>query len=168
MTYAEDGVWRCPSIDLWKDGLGAPNTRPATASYGMSMAIAYDYYSPSGPNVTAPNTRYRRGFPLALLRAPAETIFAGEGGFAGRIDNPRNLRSRSYNNIYKDSGAPYVQNWERRIAHNGGANYLFTDGHAKWLKAENVYPDDTPSATRSALNYFAATQTDYDALQARL
>lgn len=165
VTYSETGVWECPSIDQWKDGLGAPNTRTASASYGMSMAIAYDYYTPgTDPQIQAPNTRYRPGLPEALLRAPADTIFAGEGGLAGRIDNPRNLRTVSYNNLYRTSGAPYVQNWERPTAHNGGSNYIFADGHVKWLNKNEVYPENVPAATRSALKYFAATETDYKAL----
>ncbi len=166
-VYAEEGVWRCPSIELWKDGLGAPNTRTATASYGISMAVAYKRY---GPAPASPETRYYSGLPLASLRAPADTIFAGEGGVAGRIDTPANYRWRSYNNLYRTSGAPYVQNWERRVAHMGGSNYLFTDGHAKWLKAETAYPDDPgvtangPGALRAAFRYHTATQEDHSEL----
>ena len=78
-VYPETGVWRCPSIDAWKDGLGfsgtphppVPPTRPATASYGMSMYIAYDYF---GPAPARGRTRYRPGLPLSMLRTPSNTV----------------------------------------------------------------------------------------------
>lgn len=166
--YEETGVWQCPSVSLWLDGVGPGVSRPARASYGISMAIAYDYYSPASSDNLAPNTRYRRGFPLPDLRTPSETIFAGEGGSTGRIDNPRNLRQVGYNNNYRASGAPYVQNWERPFAHNGGSNYVFTDGHASWLHKNAVYPEDIKTAGQTALKYFAATENDYIELKNRL
>ncbi len=164
VLYAEDGVWRCPSIDRWKENVGG--IRPATASYGMSMAMAYKRY-PTDKSGTpaAPNTRYYRGLALADLRAPSETIFAGDGGFDGRLDTPLNFRWRFYNTTFATTGAPYVQHWERRVAHNGGSNYLFADGHAKWLKAEVAYPDGSAlAAAPAAIRYHAATQLDYDEL----
>ncbi len=159
--YTEEGIWSCPSISLWKEDVGG--IRPATASYGMSMAMAYKRYpSGSSGDVLPPDTRYYHGLSASALRATSEAIFAGDGGYDSRIDTPLNLRWRTYNSTYASKGAPYVQHWERRIAHNGGANYLFADGHAKWLKAEIAYPGTLVAASLAALKYHAATQLDYD------
>jgi prepilin-type N-terminal cleavage/methylation domain len=37
--------------------------------------------------------------------------------------------------------------------HNGGANYVFADGHAKWLAAEKHPVDGRPIAARKGLDY---------------
>jgi prepilin-type N-terminal cleavage/methylation domain-containing protein/prepilin-type processing-associated H-X9-DG protein len=161
------GVWRCPSIDKWKEFVSNA-VRPATASYGMNMAVAFQRYPTGTANdPPEPDTRYYRGLAESQLRAPGETIFAGEAGYDDRLDVPTGYRWRQYNTTYATRGAPYVQHWERRVAHNGGANYLFADGHVKWLKAEIAYPDDTTGsrmATIATFKFHTATQLDYDEL----
>ena len=161
VIHRETEVWQCPDISAWKDALANHGvvesnmaTRPASASYGMSMFIAYTYFG----NPVLTGNRYRPGMPLALLRTPASTILVGESGIAGRIDTPIQRRWQYFEQRYHDAN---VQNWERRSAHNGGSNYLFCDGHAHWLRAESVYPPDSSAAKVSALNYFAATDADY-------
>lgn len=157
----ESGVWQCPSSGAWRDGLDSnlpPISRASTASYGMSMFIAYDFFD---PKPKPPVTRYRPGLPLAALRSPANTVFMGEGGMAGRIDSPVQERWMDFERRYH---ADNVQNWERRDVHNGGSNYLFCDGHARWEGKDVMYPEDKTAAKQSALKYFAATDADYRAL----
>ena len=62
---------------------------------------------------------------------------------------------------------PRAQDWERRDVHHGGSNYLFCDGHIRWLRAEDTYPEEDSMAVRAARNYFAATERDYQELLRR-
>lgn len=160
--HAETGVWYCPSSAAFLDGLGLVNgsmaTRGSTASYGMSMFIAFDRY---GPAPQPPATRYRPGLPIALLVHPTSTIFVADGGLYGRIDNPINMRWQRYTELYHDSS---VQNWERRDAHGDGADYLFCDWHVKWIQDTAAYPANGAAAAQAARRYFAATAVDDAAL----
>ena len=51
--------------------------------------------------------------------------------------------------------------WEIPTRHSEGSNYLFADGHAKWLKRENTYPKGPATtannrvAYQNAINWFA-------------
>jgi len=165
IAHPETGVWMCPSLGAWQEGFGVPDLNPdlaisraATASYGISMFIVYDYF---GTTPQPPATRYRSGMTLAELRAPAETVLLGEGGLTGRIDTPITRRWLYYQQTYNN---PKVQNWERRNAHTEGSNYAFCDGHVHWESAETIYPHDLAAAKLSARLHFAATETDYQAL----
>lgn len=120
------GVWYCPSSER------EANVR----SYGFTMGISYD----TDPS----HWQSYRWITLPEVDAPADCILIGDGGSAGRmgrtydyqgyyehfVANPRNLYTRD---------APY--------RHNGGGNYAFADGHAKWLKAETAFPHPTPPST---------------------
>ncbi|MFO7946502.1 MAG: DUF1559 domain-containing protein [Armatimonadota bacterium] len=70
--------------------------------------------------------------PLARLKKPAETLLIGEK----RGGNPQYILSGQY----------YVT----RADHNGGANFSFADGHAKWLKMmEGPIGDPWPAPNSS-------------------
>ena len=42
------------------------------------------------------------------------------------------------------NGAPQIKEWIAHNRHNGGANYVYVDGHVKWGKFETVLPDHFP------------------------
>ncbi|MFO7947907.1 MAG: hypothetical protein R6V19_13975 [Armatimonadota bacterium] len=89
------------------------------ASYGINVC---HWQSGSGTGHTPPY-----GKPLARVEAPANCIFLTEtdGGYSSGISS-KSVR-------WVPSGA-----WATR--HNGGANYGFVDGHAKWMKPEQIDP----------------------------
>jgi prepilin-type N-terminal cleavage/methylation domain-containing protein/prepilin-type processing-associated H-X9-DG protein len=156
----ETGVWHCPSSDRYLDGqdwLGGnpPPTKPSTASYGMNMFLAYNFF---GDAPQPPFTRYYTNVPLAALRAPADTILLGEAGLSGRIGSPLQHHWKAEDTLYNNS---QVRNWERPAVHFGGSNYVFCDGHIKYLKAEHTYPTETALQKSAALKYFVATEEDH-------
>ncbi|MBM3460159.1 MAG: hypothetical protein FJX77_16690, partial [Armatimonadetes bacterium] len=61
-----------------------------------------------------------------------------------------------------------TNNWEWPDLHAGGANYVFTDGHAKWLKDAQAFPPGMTQprgtsaipAFRACVEYFAATNSE--------
>ncbi len=69
------------------------------------------------------------GAALATITKPAEIMFSGDGGFNTHYcpaTNPTN----EINNIA----------W---IRHNGGANFLFLDGHVKWRAEQDAKSNTT-------------------------
>ena len=142
------GLWHCPSQgshgDAEKNPQGILN-----ASYGMQMHIArYDTQ-----NVAAlPGLPYYHYPRLTTMDIPAQTIYIGDGGSDGRIGSPRSR--------YFQGGANKTA--EIPIRHLDGANYLFVDGHAKWLKRQNVYPAEAVTAVEWSriYNWFAASEPE--------
>ncbi len=114
---------------------------------------------------------------LPIIDAPAQTIFVGDGGSAGRLAPPWWFQSSfdrgGTSTKVPNAGTPANDNWEWPDRHSGGANYVFTEGHAKWLKDSTVYPPgmDQPrlvntgsrnAAYTSCVNFFAATSSERD------
>jgi prepilin-type N-terminal cleavage/methylation domain-containing protein/prepilin-type processing-associated H-X9-DG protein len=120
------GIWQCMSDP------DAVNRR----TYGVSMAWAYNSL-PVAPAVAT----YRYIFENDMEK-PAQTIFLGDGGSGGRL-------SRNYTDVQwcvealRNKVTP-TREWPDR--HAGGANYLFSDGHAKWLHQKVTYPCPPPPA----------------------
>ncbi len=71
---------------------------------------------------------------MASIQEPASTILMGERGDA--LQDPSDPTSFHYGFHPWDSAtfSSHIA-WTR---HNGGANWLFADGHAKWLKPEQA------------------------------
>ena len=123
------GVWHCPASEL-DEGY---------SSYGYSMGIA----------VYSLEEFYYLFPPEASLNDPARTVFVGDGGTAGRLGRPQDLQG--YAQKYVPGYEYYVggvkaYSRDAPFRHQGGANYLFCDGHAKWLGAKTIYPHPTPPA----------------------
>jgi prepilin-type N-terminal cleavage/methylation domain-containing protein/prepilin-type processing-associated H-X9-DG protein len=69
---------------------------------------------------------------LAVMPAPADLIYIREENFANRYASQRPYRNRN-------DGLYYGSNWSSYdLIHNEGANLLFCDGHAKWMKKSNI------------------------------
>ncbi len=123
-TY--DGAWRCPS-----------NDQPAsTRSYGMNEMLVRTYAW------TSSSANLYRFIGLADIDKVAQTVLAGDAGTEGRL-LPAHLFN-GYKQRYGFLARPY--NAEAPYRHQDGANYAFCDGHAKYMKADAVYPGPHPEA----------------------
>lgn len=129
------GVWQCPS---------APPV-PGRRTYSINSGFIYDTDSTS-----AFTYRYLNE---TEIPKPADVIFAMDGGRDGRT---------RFNYTYYVGGGSNFGNgyYYRYIAgggknaeidssyrHNDGANYSFSDGHAKWFKGDYMFPHPVPPST---------------------
>ncbi len=138
-------VFDCPSFKLWKTVAapisGAGGTSIQTGGYGavrevLGYAGGLGYYN-SGNDTWAPWANPNLsgyGKPQAAMTMPAENIlvcdspnYVCEREYWDRTDNttqPDAATATDYGNSYY-----FVHS-----RHNDGANAVFADGHAKWLK----------------------------------
>ncbi len=170
------GVWHCPSQgsigDLEKNTDG---TLPP--SYGMSGHI--NQWNARGIGAMRKYTNYLTYYQypnIIDMDQPTTTIFAGDGGSAdGRIASPRTEKFLNVAANTSQTAANLAVNGpenlkqENPTRHLGGANYLFADGHAKWLNRETTYPTAVPgSAAATAAEWgsiyrnFAYNQVERD------
>jgi prepilin-type N-terminal cleavage/methylation domain-containing protein/prepilin-type processing-associated H-X9-DG protein len=128
------GVWKCPS---------STETSATARSYGYSRGVFYN-------NDPAAAQTYRYPF-ISAMDKPASTILVGDSGSDGYLNRPAELWY-------------YVSNKNREMPfrHMDGANYLFADGHAKWMKGEVVYPNNKNQGWCSHIKYFAYNQAERD------
>ncbi len=157
------GVWRCPSTR------NASNYR----TYGYSQVLMR-----GGWETSTVGTAYR-AIPSPAIDSPAATIFVGDSGAFGRLAPPWWFQSHANRGGTNGAAPPAPtastgatntsnNNWEWPDLHAGGANYVFTDGHAKWLKDSAAYPPGmsagragaTGAAYRACVNFFAATASE--------
>ena len=146
------GVWHCP------DGENGNKFR----TYGTSYGFAFNLDDPDPNSKTNYCIREHMGLKIAEVDAPAKFIMVGEtgadptadlespnanNGNGGLMNRPINFEG--YAIFY---GLPYgsAKDRERPYRHSGGANYVFNDGHAKWLKAEIAFPHPAPPTAPSA------------------
>lgn len=119
------GVWHCPD---------AENTSQGVRSYGVNYAYAYDFDA---------NSNYSfRYLALPAIDAPASTVFVSDSGSAGLLNMPHHFSG--YFQYYNIPGAPYALDRDRPYRHQLGANYVWLDGHAKWAKADTLFPHPAP------------------------
>lgn len=157
------GVWRCPSN---------PNSSNYR-TYGYSQVLMR-----SGWESNSNGTDYR-AIATPEIDSPASTIFVGDSGSGGRLAPPwwfqiHQLRggtnAAAPGRPTPSSGATNTSNnqWEWPDMHAGGANYVFTDGHAKWMKDSVAYPPGmsagrqgaVQAAFKACFEYFAATSSE--------
>jgi prepilin-type N-terminal cleavage/methylation domain-containing protein/prepilin-type processing-associated H-X9-DG protein len=111
----------CPSDTLIASGSSACttcrfNTQQDT-SYGLNEHV-----------VAPPGTKCHGGTTLAAIRNPADVIIIGETKAWHRVDQPWNGGDPNLVDVIQDiTGMCDVER------HQGGANYIFADGHVKWL-----------------------------------
>ncbi len=152
-------VFHCPSADiesnLWTGQI--PDSRPnGTSWYQTSISINTihdqgDLNSPEPPVARLLGPNDDDSVPdhpspsLSIIKAPAQTILLCDDDpsgpctwypcrNAGRTDNPLEdlIGSGDTDPLNPDAD---VNPWVR---HNGGGNYAFCDGHAKWMRPEQV------------------------------
>ncbi len=149
------GVWHCPNSELSE----------RYRSYGHSMGVAF--YSTF-------ETFYYLYPPVASLRDPAQTVFVGDGGREGRLGTPSQMKGYAEKYV---PGQEFVVDGTKAYSrdapfrHQNGANYLFCDGHAKWLPAQKIYPHPAPptaplpargEAYCSRARHFTRTSEEYE------
>lgn len=162
-AYDNSGVWHCPDLgdqgeeylcsQIVSSGCGAYGSPGSSYSYGYNFVMLYtnapSQASPTklpGYSTTAGYYRYPI---LTEMDMPASTIFVGECGYPGWIGAPFEHKTSSK----RATAGQLINQWEIYDRHNGGANYLFADGHAKWMPAAVVYP---PPATPASTTYTKA------------
>lgn len=119
-SHPSAGVWRCPTSPL----------SDTSRTYGVSMGWTYD------TDGNSPGS-YRFVFESDVEK-PAATVFVGDGGNDGRLR--RNYTDFTYCIQHYGTNPPAVTTAESPELHAGGANYVFCDGHAKWVPREQAYP----------------------------
>jgi prepilin-type N-terminal cleavage/methylation domain-containing protein/prepilin-type processing-associated H-X9-DG protein len=113
--------WMPPAFNLADYGIAFWTTNQGDTTAGTQ---AYPFHGFPGagpytdPNVPAPDTKSFHGLSLAAINRPAETANIGDG-FTGNIPA---------------GGYGITFGCETIDRHQGGANYCFLDGHAKYLK----------------------------------
>jgi prepilin-type N-terminal cleavage/methylation domain-containing protein/prepilin-type processing-associated H-X9-DG protein len=128
------GVWHCPDSEnpiRWR-------------SYGASYTMFINAATGGARTV---------GVGLSEMDQPAGYIMVGDSGSNPNTDYPDGVNSNDGNGgllnpAYRFQGyavyykLPYAFSIdrERPYRHQGGANYVFGDSHAKYLKAEVPYP----------------------------
>jgi prepilin-type N-terminal cleavage/methylation domain-containing protein/prepilin-type processing-associated H-X9-DG protein len=135
--------WEALGFDDGNGHGGTPGGRNLTSGYGMNRVHwnPGDKWQPGGPN---PSTGDNFGVADALVVAPSECILI-EDSISGTVqgtdgwysvyyqsDSPGFIRGVSPKNYYSgknDTGA---------FRHNGGATYIFVDGHAHWYRPEQI------------------------------
>ncbi len=128
------GVWQCPSA------VGGSTGR----SYGYSMGIAYNSLNTACQAYAYPT--------LVNMEEPVKTIFAGDGGNGGRLGRPTDYQG--YYETYISKVTPTRDDPWRHM--QDGANYVFCDGHAKYMKGDVLYPHPAPPSTAYASSNGAA------------
>lgn len=119
------GVWHCPSSE---------QSGSTIRSYGISMGFTYD---------TDPASPYSyRYLQEASVEAPADTIFVGDSGWSGRLGRTTDFQGYTEKFVWK---VPYSRDAPWR--HQDGANYVFCDGHAKYMKGDQAYPHPVAPST---------------------
>ena len=147
------GLFLCPSWSSSRhaagmdkadcDGTGAPNSGASGwmppvysyADYGIAFSYTNETDTTCGTTAAAPCI----GFPGASPIAPAPTPTT-EGGFAGltlsSIQRPAETTNigDGFTGYIPAGGNGITFGCETIDRHQGGANYCFLDGHAKYLK----------------------------------
>jgi prepilin-type N-terminal cleavage/methylation domain-containing protein/prepilin-type processing-associated H-X9-DG protein len=120
-------------------GKGMPGNQHLTAGYGMNRV----HWS---AGTAHPSTGDNYGVPDALVQAPSECILiedtiSGVGkGFDGwysvyyQTNKPGYIRGVTPNPQFPSKNV----NDQGAFRHNGGATYIFVDGHAHWYRPEQI------------------------------
>jgi prepilin-type N-terminal cleavage/methylation domain-containing protein/prepilin-type processing-associated H-X9-DG protein len=154
------GVWMCPSLGARGErSQNADGTTPY--SYGMNQFVLWTDAGFLRPAAT----RYYRYPFLTEMEMPAATFLYGESTTDGRLYPPHEFNY--YTAVRAGTvGKTYVREIPDR--HNGGGNYVYGDGHAKWMSRQYAYPDGPAStatrkaAYKSTAEHFAYSKDDRD------
>ncbi|MFO8079575.1 MAG: DUF1559 domain-containing protein [Armatimonadota bacterium] len=153
MMYAQDYDERYPGGAYMGPGHAYnPTWRELVQPYVKSIEIFQCPSFPDGPTNAGISTAYgnngnvlRRGdagagIAIASLERPASVILIGEKASGGFPAHP--------------SSSTYVGGRVDQ-RHSGGANYVFGDGHAKWLKAGTDVSPENLWASGAGYEYYS-------------
>ena len=143
-TASFSGVWHCPDQgDVGEQQYVSTTNKNPAYSYGINGLMTYNNYPnlngvPNSPPVSPAGYRYPN---VTKMDEPASTIYAGDGGgYNARLSQPE-----AFNCEIKRLTGFTSECWEVPDRHAGGANYVFCDGHAKYLQASIAFPPPVPA-----------------------
>lgn len=126
------GVWRCATAGEATD----------RRTVGISQGLLYD---------TVPDDHVRWRYVSSLIvEDVSKTIFVGDAGRDGRVAYPMNFDG--YRDKYLDKISYYRRDAPWR--HDGGAVYVYVDGHAKWQPGDKLFPTPKPLGSRRLVDAF--------------
>jgi prepilin-type N-terminal cleavage/methylation domain-containing protein/prepilin-type processing-associated H-X9-DG protein len=125
-------VWRCPS---------APTTLTVPfRSVGMSETAARNLTLPN----TTPLPMARLDFPASLIVMADSQVQAWTSNFSAGVNGFQACSSLTR----EATNMPRLASHAHFIRHMSGANYVFADSHAKWMKLRNtIVPNSMWSLT---------------------
>ncbi len=128
-----DGTWRGMLVPYCRNAqiFFCPGSQIASRAfdgswndYGMNASYAINYAHWQPGSHTPPF-----GQPLAMIEAASSCILLMESSGIHEVANPDG-----------EDAVAWVPDTAWALRHNGGANYYFVDGHAKWLKPQALDP----------------------------
>jgi len=152
------GVWQCPSLGASGEATTYPTGAGGVAdSYGYNLFVAQ--VDPGNALGLPTAARFLRYPTLIEMPEPASQVLVLETGRDGRNAPPHDFLywTAKYSPA---AGAVFANTHFRELPerHNGGANYVFADGHAKWHKMEEMYPRGPVNTANRKLAYLAAAR----------
>lgn len=182
-----NGMWHCLDLGdqgeiqyMYQEDSSLPkNTQDYSFSYGYNGELSYTSYPYIAgiPGFKNPckNTTYTGYYRYPLEYAmdePASTVFVGDGGgYNGRMAPPFEQNCWYKRVLSNGHGSTYRNEcWEEPDRHNGGANYVFCDGHVQYIQYPYIYPkaanpahltpSDMQAGCLATAKYMAYNQTD--------
>jgi prepilin-type N-terminal cleavage/methylation domain-containing protein/prepilin-type processing-associated H-X9-DG protein len=141
------GIFACPSDSIGRGGGGNNTVRT------YAVAIGYEWNTPSGGTArpfirSATNTSNFVGLALADIESPADTILVAE--------RPHQFNEWAHSNgglVHRAQVAFWGPTQIDGVTggqpiHFDGWNYLFTDGHVKWVRPDRTVGTGTPGDPR--------------------
>jgi len=127
-------LWECPTHSFQVPSVGWDMTDsgvPSATDYVLSTGVPLVFMCSYGLNMHFNYNRDSYHGPMPPNRDPARTIFIG--------DAYMQLFSGYFPNCWISGLGDY--SYYIAPVHNGGANFGFEDGHAKWMRKEVVAND---------------------------
>lgn len=147
--FDNSGVWKCPSMGAKGERTTRTLTDGTTGtnySYGYNQVVAR--HNDAGFSSLGLPGYYRYPF-LTDMGAPASTVMVGEATTPGRL--APNWWFQTW--TYRNSPTSW---WESPTRHSGGSNYVYADGHAKWMNQQYIFPDGPRGGANSQKAYRSA------------
>jgi prepilin-type N-terminal cleavage/methylation domain-containing protein/prepilin-type processing-associated H-X9-DG protein len=159
------GVWQCPSA-------GSDKTAPADTSKSRSYGVGQGYAAWLNANANSPSGATNGNFTFRAFpdfEKPASTIFVTESGAAGLTGQPYYTAGYWEHTSGQETSGVKIDR-ERPFRHNGGSNYVFCDGHAKFFPFGAIYLPPEAGSNFSNLaqsrcnlaKYFCVTKEERD------
>jgi len=154
--YDQGQVFQCPAAQMvggpsWAEGTPCPGIPIAYSGYTVNQAVWMYYMKDLG-------YYFGPGLSLTQIANTSQVILLGDSSL-GNCGYPQDYITYSFSwgsgawtpgiwnldpwRSYYGPGYPYPGGPGTEFrAHLGGYNFAFCDGHAKYMKAENVYSQD--------------------------
>jgi prepilin-type processing-associated H-X9-DG protein len=157
--FDNTGVWKCPSL-----GARGERTKSSTGGVDYSYGYSQIFMRNNAGGLAGLGTQYYRYPNQIEMDSPANTITVGECSSPGRLAPPHFFQTWTLRRAGTLTGA-----WEVPDRHSEGSNYVFGDGHAKWLRNQTAYPDgpvntaNRKKAYKATADYFAYNDAERSA-----